>query len=530
MNEYPYSCLQLKDKSYLICGTQKDQKDNSSYSWVVKLDSRGILVWDKTYKGGDDDGFYSICNAPNNGFVVAGKKNKNNSQKDDAWVVQCNSDGELIWETTYGGIHNDAVNSIVKPANGYTLCGTRTVDVTRNSDFWILKLGEKGEFEWDRSFGGTSDDIIVELFQTEDGGYTFWGDMIDVETKKVDTWIVKLSNEGYIEWERTIGGFGAETATSVIRTMDDGFMICGESVFSSDFNSNFWILKLDSQGDIEFDNEFIGPGKKLLAKIVQVKDGSYVLSGITDQNVSFQKDLFLLKFRRMINPEDTLYAKISEYVTSDYVGGMFLPIQRKRLKHFEPLIYLTDKNKITAKKVKMTPTTFIYENKYFQQEYQYQVQTETKTLGEFNRAGVHREVPVIRYYGRYGALFPRMSTRYIDKYQRRYSSVLRPRWQPRFEERYTPYKEVYEVDPKENALNPTHMPGRFAWKTQNLFTKDAFHQLGTFFKFESSKKSQKQQVRLTGYKVETPILVPMIFLWLVILAAVVIKILFSMRK
>ncbi len=530
LNEIPHSCIQLKDKSYILCGEQKDRIVNTTSAWVMKLDFRGSVIWEKTYKRGRNDALYAICRAPDNGFVVAGRQNIDDIQKSDAFILQCNSAGETIWETVYGGINNDAVYSITATPDGYAICGARIVDASRKADFWIIKLGTKGELEWDRSFGGKGDDVALGLFHMNDGGYTFWGNMLNQTTNQSDTWIVRISKEGYIEWEKTIGGFGAEIASSVFHTQDDGFIICGESVFSHEFNSNFWVLKLNSEGDIEFDNEFVGPGKKLLSMVTQVRDGSYVISGFSKQGTSLEMNLFLLKFNRILNAEDSLYAEISEYVTSDYVGGMFLPIRRNRMKHFEPIVYLTDKSRIIEEDLKITPTNFMYKNKYFEQTYQFQVQTETKTLREFNKEGVHKEVPVIKYYGRYGALFARMTARYSDKYHRRFSTRLRPRWQPRFEERYTPYKETYEIDSKEDKTGPTNIPGRFTWQTKNLHTKSPFHQGGTFFKFERAKSPAKIQVRLTGYKVSSTVLVPMIFLWLLILAAIFMKILFSMKK
>jgi len=528
-DEIPYSCIQLKDKSYVVSGKIKDRKKGISRAWSIKVDSRGILLWEKTFQKGIDDALFSVCNAHDNGLVFAGKHNADKEQKEDAWILGCDDKGNIIWETTYGGLYDDGLYSIIKSSQGYISCGTRIVDVGNNADFWILELGRHGEFHRDRSFGGDGNDIALEIFPMDDGGYSIWGNMHNFSTNKVDSWLVKISNEGFIEWERTIGGFGAEIASSVIETKDDGFMIAGESVFSNEYNSNFWILKLDSQGEIEFDNEFIGPGKKVLGGVIQVMDGSYIFAGFNEQELSMRRNIFLVKFKEILNAQDSLYSKISDYVTSDYVGGMFLPIRRKRLKHFEPIIYFTDPNKIIAEKEKITPNTFIYRNRYFQETLQFQVETNTKTLREFNKEGVHAEEPVIKYYGRYGALFDRSRIRYIDKFINRFTPALRPRWQPRFEERFTPFKEKYELEPKEDIREPTHIPGRFSWKSADLFSKSPFQKRGSYFTFEQIKKP-KQQISLSGYKITTPVLVPMIFLWLLILAAIVVKILFSLRK
>lgn len=529
-NEFPYSCIQLSDKGYIIAGVQRNNKDNSSKAWIIKTNSRGILLWEKIYPQDGTGAVYALCETQTGGFAIAGKLFVNEKLKDDAWILECNNNGDVIWETTYGGINNDVIYSIVNSPEGYTACGKRVVDVQRDADFWILKLNVNGEFEWDRTFGSTGDDTALEIFMMKDLGFTFWGHMINKRTNKIDTWVVKLSSEGYIEWEKTIGGFGVEIASSIFHTADDGFMISGESIFSNDFNSNFWILKLDNNGDIEFDNEFVGPGRKNLGLLIQVKDGSYVLSGFEQPQTSYKKNLFLFKFRHRMNSEDSLYAQIADYVTSDYVGGMFLPLRRERLKHFEPIIYISDRNKLVLNKEEPDPITSIFKNKYYEQTFQFQVQTQTKSIKDFNQPGVYREIPVIRYYGRYGALFSGMASRYIDKYVNDYTVRLLPRYIPRYTYPYAEYKEIYEAYPKGEEEVPTdYLSKDFGWKQKSAFSSKALYNPGSSKPQENPRK-QKVSFRLAEYTLSTSMLIPMIFLWLLILAAIVVKILFSMRK
>ncbi|MDP8315485.1 MAG: hypothetical protein RAP70_10510 [Candidatus Celaenobacter antarcticus] len=529
-NEFPYSCIQLKDKGYIICGAQKNPQGMKA--WILKVDFRGTKIWEKTYGQGISEAAYNVCKTKNDDFVISGKQFVDDTQKDDAWIMLCDKNGDTVWETTYGGVFNDVLYSVVSTEDsGYAACGKRTFDVGRNADFWIIKLGKDGEFEWDRSFGGKGEDGAVEIFQINDLGYTFWGNMVDIETNKIDTWIVKLSKEGYIEWEKTIGGFGAEVASSIFHTQDDGFMICGESIFSSQFNSNFWTLKLNKDGDIEFDNEFVGQGKKMLGLVVQIKDGSYILAGFEESDISFNKKLFLLKFKRILNAEDSLYAQISDYVTSDYVGGMFLPLRREREYHFEPIIYITDYVNNIREEKNEPPIISTYKNKYFEKTYQYQIQSETRTLKEFNKAGIYREVPVIKYYGRYGALFPGLSTQYLNKYDNKYTERLFPRWTIRFEERISGYKEVYETKFKNENEIPTDIPSsRFSWRQTGSNSGNPFYATGSRYTPQPNPRKQKLATGISEYTISATTLVPMIFLWLVILAAIVMKILFSMRK
>ena len=179
----------------------------------------------------------------------------------------------IQWQKCLGGTGVDKAYSIKQATDGgYIVDGLSYSfdgDVTGNhgnGDFWIVKLDTVGNIEWQKSFGGGYGDIAYSIQQTVDGGYivaglsySFNGDVIGNHDGG-DCWIVKLDSVGNIEWQKCLGGTLDDQAHSVQQTTDSGYIVAGSS-WSSDGDvtdhhgtnsyADFWIVKLDSAGNIE---------------------------------------------------------------------------------------------------------------------------------------------------------------------------------------------------------------------------------------------------------------------------------------
>src|SRR5690606_25522431 len=186
----------------------------------------------------------------------------------DYWIVKVDSAGNIEWDKTIGGSDGDNLYSIIQTSdNGFLLTGESdsniSGDKTENSqgksDYWILKLNASGEIEWQNTIGGSEFDRSYSIFQTEDGGYVLGGssnsgisgDKIENTQGGSDFWLVKINNVGIIEWQNNIGGDGSDVPRSIIQSSDGSYLIAGNSVsnISGDNTENsrceqdFWIIK-----------------------------------------------------------------------------------------------------------------------------------------------------------------------------------------------------------------------------------------------------------------------------------------------
>ena len=208
-----------------------------------------IITWDRTFGGRDDDGAESLIQTTDSGYVVAGETSSKGAGEKDLWVIKLDHQGDMIWDRTYGGINNDWANSLIQTTNGgYAVAGLTGSKGAGKSDFWVIKLDSQGDMIWDRTFRGSDIDGAYSLIQTTDGGYTVAGWTSSKGAGKLDFWVIKLDHQGNTIWDRTYGGNGYDWAESLIQTTDGGYVVAGFTSSKGAGGYDFWVIKLDVQG------------------------------------------------------------------------------------------------------------------------------------------------------------------------------------------------------------------------------------------------------------------------------------------
>jgi len=313
------SIQQTGDGGYIVAGlTYSNDGDVSGNHgeadyWIVKLNSDGNIQWQKSLGGSAWDEGNVIQQTADGGYIVAGLTESNdgdvsgNHGTADFWIVKLNSDGNIQWQKSLGGSSWDVANAIQQTADGgYIVAGmteSNDGDVSGNhgkADCWIVKLNSDGSIQWQNSMGGSRHDAANSIQQTDDAGYIVAGrsNSIDGDVSgnhgSADYWIVKLNSTGIIQWQKSLGGFGLDVANSIQLTADGGVIIAGYS-FSNDGDvsgnhgeSDYWIVKLTSTGIIEWQKALGGYRKDASYSTQQTADGGYIVAG---QAESYEGDV-----------------------------------------------------------------------------------------------------------------------------------------------------------------------------------------------------------------------------------------------
>ena len=322
-SEISNSIQQTNDGGYIVVGFSNSNDGDVSGNhgnvdyWVVKLTSIGAIEWQKSYGGSGDDWAKSVQQTNEGGFIVAGYSNSNdgdvtvNHGGDDYWVVKLNIMGTIEWQKSYGGTfvgtpiyqQTDKAFSIkLTNDGGYIVAGSSISndgDVSGNHgerDYWVVKLSSMGTIEWQKSLGGTNTDEAFSIQQTNDGGYIVAGSSYsndgDVSGNHgfSDCWVVKLSNIGTIEWQKTYGGTRGDFANSIELTNEGGYILAGYSdshdgdVSVNNGDSDYWLFKLTNMGAIEWQKSLGGTGGDGAWDIKQISDGGYIVVGGSSSN------------------------------------------------------------------------------------------------------------------------------------------------------------------------------------------------------------------------------------------------------
>ena len=279
--------------------------------WIVKLDEFGNILWEKSMGGTGIDTPVSIKQTPDGGYIVAGHSSSDdfdvseNKGDADCWLVKLDSSGNILWEKSYGGsLYDYATDLQLTSDNGYILAAyvrSNDGDVTGHNggttDYWIVKLDEFGNILWEKTLGGTNSDVAISIGETTDGnfivaGYTFSNDGdVTANYGGADFWIVKLnSTTGNIIWEKTFGGSGNDIARDVKQSSDGGFVVVGFSNSSNgDFSENYgdddwWVMKLDGLGNVIWKKILGGSMKERIYTFQLTSGGSIILSGQSKSN------------------------------------------------------------------------------------------------------------------------------------------------------------------------------------------------------------------------------------------------------
>jgi hypothetical protein len=250
------SIKNTSDGGYIITGrASHGTVDNGQY-FLIKLDSNGNNVWFNNNLGSYQyDTASDVIQCPDGGYLISGFNvhpeyggylNYVFTPKggQDIWVVKVDSLGNYIWSKNYGGSGTEWPGKLLKTLDGgYLITGTtdsNNLDVSNNHggmDIWIVKINSIGDILWQKTYGGTNDDSISDIFQSNDGNYVFSsstksnnGDVLfNHGNNKSDSWLVKIDQTGMIIWQKTIGGTGTDDPNSIIQTIDGGYALTGST-------------------------------------------------------------------------------------------------------------------------------------------------------------------------------------------------------------------------------------------------------------------------------------------------------------
>jgi len=211
--------------------------------------------WARTYGGSEDDFASSILQTSDGGYIVYGSTESFGVEYLDIWILKLNIWGEIEWQKTYGEDISDYTNnaySIQKTNDGGYIIGGSISVSGFGHQFWIIKLSSNRDIIWQKSYGDDLINYAYSLQQTSDGGYIVAGNTGINDAEGHDILILKLFFDGTIEWTKTYGESKDDKPSSILHTSDGGYVVAGYTMAFGAGSSDIWILKLASDGTIEW--------------------------------------------------------------------------------------------------------------------------------------------------------------------------------------------------------------------------------------------------------------------------------------
>lgn len=369
-SDYLQSIQQTNDGGFILggfsysglSGDKTEILQGSSDYWVVKLNSTGTIEWQNTIGGSSYDDLYSIQQTSDDGYILAGRsysgisgdKTEASTGGWDYWVVKLNTNGDIEWQNAIGGSGDDNLWYAEETTDGgYILGGYSDSGISGDkteasiglADYWVVKLNNSGNIEWQNTIGGSNTDYLVAIHQVADAGYilggysisTISGDKTEATIGVYDFWVIKLNATGGILWQNTIGGNSTEYLRSIQQTSDGGYVLGGpsysgvggdktEANFDGGEFKDYWIVKLNSNGNVQWQNAIGAIGDDAVGGIQQTIDGGYIVGGYSSSGISGDKtevslgnyDYWIVKLNPTgsIQWQNTIGGNSADYLTA----------------------------------------------------------------------------------------------------------------------------------------------------------------------------------------------------------------------
>lgn len=301
---------QTADGGFIIAGSTGSNDGDASGNhgsidaWVVKLNAAGNIEWQKCLGGSSTDEAICIKQTSDGGYIVACNTGSNNGDVTvfygvlDYWIVKLSGTGVIQWQKSFGGSDNEQIYSIRQTADGgYIASGqskSNNGDVTGNHgnfDYWIIKISTTGTLQWQKSLGGVGSDLGMGITITADGGYivtgqtdSFGGDVVG-NHGSADAWVVKLDATGNKIWQKCFGGPSYDVGTDIFQQPNGNFiMISYAASNSGDPTGNqglfdFWLVNFDPTGNLIWQKTYGGDKNDVAFAVSPTIDNGFILFG-----------------------------------------------------------------------------------------------------------------------------------------------------------------------------------------------------------------------------------------------------------
>jgi hypothetical protein len=304
----------------------------SSDAWLLKTDTTGQILWEKTYGGTNGEFWGKILPASGNCIYLLGASGSSDGDirydpypgSNDLWISKIDSIGTLLWEKIVGGNRGETVNTgFATTDEGFLLFGwtaSDSGDVANHIgwyDAWLIKFNSTGDIMWEKCYGTSGMDFGETMIETRDGGYLlgissqqeYGGNLNCTYGKKAEAVLVKIDSLGNIEWQQCYGGSDNDGVSTLLET-EDGYLIGGwADSFDGDVSGNhggtdMWIIKTDIYGGLIWEKCYGGSRIDAVRSIKATEEGNNLLFGYTqsdDGDVSYNHstgayfDIWILK-------------------------------------------------------------------------------------------------------------------------------------------------------------------------------------------------------------------------------------------
>jgi ethanolamine utilization protein EutQ (cupin superfamily) len=287
--------IELPDGNIFLIGYSHFNKTN--YPLLIKTDASGNKLMEKILPIADGSILTSIHDDQETGFYLTAT-----TMNGDVFLIHLNKEIEVNWKKVISsGPYGELKKVSVGPNKSIYVGGNTKKGGGQNpGDVWISSLDKNGNELWRKSFGGKLWEELNDLICLPDGSILFCGETNSLGNGKQDFWLVKLNNNGFLQWERTYGGRETDIGKSILPLFNGNFWLAGSSLSllnkkgATKFAAR--IIEIDPSGNLQWEADYGGDNNEDINHLCQIHDGSILFSGWIETNTPNIKDAWMIRF------------------------------------------------------------------------------------------------------------------------------------------------------------------------------------------------------------------------------------------
>lgn len=290
-----------EDGGYLVIGNTFSKGAGNSDMYLIKTDREGNLLWDKTYgTAGGEDGFDIL--ATDNGYYLLGNMVDVQTTYNDFFLVRTDLQGNMQWNRKYGTDTEDIAETIIQLSDGSLVLGGYTRSGVDFVDIYLINVAGDGVMRWEKRFDGpetdlASGDVVGGMKPTPDGG------LIVAGTQSVNAllgfsgraWLIKLSGNGTMQWQRTFGELGGVDARGeAVEVLEDGYLMVGTKLRLQE--TDYYLVRTDLQGNLVWEHSLHHSSSDEGLDIVRSDQDIFTIGG-NGYELDFAQQIYLMSFK-----------------------------------------------------------------------------------------------------------------------------------------------------------------------------------------------------------------------------------------
>ncbi len=293
----PKKIIETYDKNYVIASTVLENDSVPHKIWIVKINEEGKILWQRLYSGLGDANCTDIVRTYDKGFAISGYTAINANEKPDWYILKIDSLGYKIWDKSFGTLHDDRALAIDQMLDSslivvgyisYSYGGFKRATISHLSNSGLeLNYSELKFAAW-----SSANDVVC----TSDSAYVILAEIKQQGLIDFDIKIIKMTPSGDTIWSQNLNSTDMSHPVSIIETFDQGYAIAYTEKKDGIFNSNVGVLKLSPQGDIAWQKIFRRKSDDYAAQIIESIDNALIVAA-TNYSRDIGWNYAVLKYR-----------------------------------------------------------------------------------------------------------------------------------------------------------------------------------------------------------------------------------------